>query len=138
MWFVVFVCLFVLEKNSQKYRPHLIFLQVAGSNVGASGLLPGNYVQPLKVGFVVLCVCGFVLTRSCVQQVRAKYPYQARKSDELTYNKGTWNNFLSLFLMLICTRTGDIINVRKQGKNWWIGELNGVTGAFAITYVEEL
>lgn len=74
---------------------------VGGSSPGSSGLFPGNYVQALK-------------------RVRAKYAYQARKADELSYAKG------------------DVINVRKQGQNWWIGELNGNVGAFAITYVDEL
>lgn len=55
-----------------------------------------------------------------LKRVRAKYAYQARKADELSYAKG------------------DIITVRKEGKNWWMGELNGATGVFAITYVDEL
>ena len=72
---------------------------ISGSVVGASGLFPGNYVQ------VRLCFDRRPrLTRPLVQplkKVRAKFAYQARKADELTYNKG------------------DIINVRKPGQNWW-------------------
>ena len=55
-----------------------------------------------------------------LKRCRAKYAYKGAQADELSYQKG------------------DIITVKKEGKNWWIGELNGQLGAFAITYMEKL
>lgn len=35
--------------------------------------------------------------------------------------------------------TGDLLDIHKKEENgWWFGELNGKTGHFPSTYVEEL
>ncbi|XP_047739333.1 nostrin [Hyalella azteca] len=52
---------------------------------------------------------------------KALYDYDANMYDELTI------------------RTGDIIQLhRKQPDGWWVGELDGNTGIFPATYVEEI
>ena len=55
---------------------------------------------------------------------RAKYAYKAARSDELSFEKG------------------DMIIVKKQGKNWWLGSLTKgnqtFVGAFPISYTELL
>lgn len=51
---------------------------------------------------------------------RALYDYEACNPDELTIHKG------------------DVIQVYdKQPDDWWFGEINGQTGVFPATYVEE-
>lgn len=40
--------------------------------------------------------------------------------------------------MIFCF-TGDLLDIYVKGENsWWFGELNGKTGHFPSTYVEEL
>lgn len=49
------------------------------------------------------------------------YDYQGQESDELTI------------------KPGDVIKLlEKQDADWWLGELNGRTGIFPATYVEEM
>ena len=54
-------------------------------------------------------------------QVITLYPYTKQNDDELSFQKGA------------------VVNVTgKEDKDWWKGELNGVTGVFPSNYVQEL
>ncbi|CAB4000040.1 nostrin-like isoform X1 [Paramuricea clavata] len=56
-----------------------------------------------------------------IGQCIAQYHYDGTQSDELTI------------------REGDVINLsEKQDDDWWLGELNGRTGIFPATYVQEM
>ena len=48
------------------------------------------------------------------------YDYEAKENDELTI------------------RQDDVVIIlEKQNADWWLGELNGKTGIFPATYVQE-
>ena len=50
----------------------------------------------------------------------AMYDYEAKQNDELTI------------------RQDDVVIIlEKQDADWWLGELNGRTGIFPATYVQE-
>ena len=52
-----------------------------------------------------------------VDHVIALYPYKAQHADELTFPKDA------------------VINVIKEGAEWWQGEYNGEIGMFPANYV---
>ncbi|XP_022081647.1 intersectin-1-like isoform X2 [Acanthaster planci] len=54
-------------------------------------------------------------------QVVTLYPYVKQNDDELSFQKGMVINVVS-----------------KEDKDWWKGELNGLTGVFPANYVQEL
>ena len=59
---------------------------------------------------------------SClVDQVVAKYTYQAQQEDELSFTKGVVINVLS-----------------REDPEWWQGELDGKVGVFPFNYVSSL
>lgn len=56
-----------------------------------------------------------------IAQCQALYVYEAKLSDELSFNPG------------------DIISIHEKTQDgWWHGELNGITGVFPSTYVQEI
>ena len=87
----------------------------------ASGWWKGTGTQGSCVGRTGLLPGNYCAP---LQRCRAKYAYKAARSDELSFEKG------------------DVIIVKKPGKNWWLGVLvkggNSMTGAFPVDYTEVL
>ncbi|XP_036965465.1 nostrin isoform X2 [Acanthopagrus latus] len=86
---------------------------------------------------------------SSIGQCKALYNFTPEQDDELTLKEGEWQlscrrSKTAEVLLTISNKkylcfTGDLLDIyTKEENGWWFGELNGKTGHFPSTYVEEL
>lgn len=80
-----------------------------------------------------------------IGRCKALYNFTTEQDDELNLEEGRWSwskaveeNVESTQLCQWFRFTGDLLDIYVKGDNgWWFGELNGKTGHFPSTYVEE-
>lgn len=73
---------------------------------------------------------------------RALYSFTSQQENELSLKEGNTHTQPNSRGSEVCDTfpsTGDLLDVYTKGQNgWWYGGLNGKTGHFPSTYVEEL